>query len=151
MTTPATAPARFQSEVGPDERVTAFAWARVPRRRTAYFTEFTTAVIIDAVDIVRGWFAIRRVRGRSVEFGFPLNRRMAMAVTDQRLIIWKASPRAVRAPLHLGDVPRTRIAGARLPYVGGGWKVVELRLTDGRGVRFLADHPHAAGLVAALS
>jgi len=144
-------PDRLRADLRPHERVAAFAWAWLPRQHTEYFTLAPIGTLISVFDLVRGWFAIRRVRERSVAVGFPLDRRMAMAVTDERLIIWKATPRMFRAPLHLGDVPRSQIRNARNPYVGGGWQVVELRLVDGRGVRFLVDRHNAEEFVRALS
>jgi hypothetical protein len=144
-------PNRLRADLRPDEHVVTFAWARIPRPRTGYQTDASTAAIINAVDLVRGWRATRSLRRRSAAINFPLDRHMAMAVTEDRLVIWRASRRAIRAPVHLGDVPLGRIRSARLPYVGGGWKVVEVRLVDGRGIRFLADQHHAERLAQALS
>jgi hypothetical protein len=39
---------------------------------------------------------------------------------------------------------------ARFPYVGGGWRIVDVRLVDGRGVRFLVDGRTAEEFVAVL-
>jgi hypothetical protein len=144
-------PARLRAILRSDEQVIAFAWAQVPRRRTGYLTDATTAAIVDAVDLVRGFFAARRLRERSVAFGFPLDRHMAMIVTNDRLVVWSTSRWTLRAPVHLSDLPRSRILSARLPYVGGGWRVVEVSLVGGRGVRFLADGRNAESLVKALS
>ncbi len=144
-------PARLRADLRPDERVLAFAWGWMPTKRTGYLTDASTAAIISTVDLVRGWKASRIARERSAAIGFPLDRHMAMAVTEDRLVIWRASRRVIRAPRLLGDVPLSRIRSARLPYIGGGWKVVEVRLVDGRGIRFLADRHHAEGLAQALS
>ena len=146
----ATVPARLRRDLRPDEPVGAFVWARLPRKRTGYFTDASIAAVIKLVDLVRGWFAVRDVRERSVVFGFPLDRRMAMAVTDDRLVVWSASPRRLRSAVHRGDIPRNEIKTARLPYVGGVWRVVEIHLVDGRGVRFLVDRYGAEAFVHAL-
>jgi len=144
-------PTRLRPDLRPGEGVLAFAWARMPTPRTGYLTDASTAAIIDAVDLVRGWKARRALRERSAAISFPLDRHMAMAVTADRLVIWHASRRAIRAPRLLGEVPRSRIRSARLPYVGGGWKVVEVRTVDGWGVRFLADQHRAERFAEALS
>jgi hypothetical protein len=128
-------PDKFRTDLRSDERIIAFAWALLPRKHTRYVTFAPIGTIVDAVDLIRSRFDLRAIRDRSVAFGFPLDRRMALAVTDDRLIIWSASPRRIRTPVHRGDVARGQIRTARLPYIGGGWRVVEIGLVDGRGVR----------------
>ena len=73
-----------------------------------------------------------------------------MLVTDRRLVTYRAPLRKLGAPRSLGAVPLSEVAGARLPYVGGGWRVVELHLRSGLRVRFLADRDHAEAFVSSL-
>jgi hypothetical protein len=144
-------PARFASDVAPSEAAIAFAWARTPRPRTPRATFVSIHVAVEVVDWFRGKVALRKLRTRSAAGGFPLDRKMAMVVTTDRLLIWRAARHGVRPPVLLGEVPRARITSASFPYVGGGWKVVRVQLQDGVRVQFFVDPASADEFVVALN
>jgi len=143
-------PARIQSEMPTKEAALAFVWARVPRPRTGYLTLLGIGPFIQLVDLIRGRRQRKVVREGSREINFPLDRNMAMAVTSQRVLIWRASRHARTRPVLLGEVTRDRIAAAKLPFVNDGWQWVEVRLVGGGGVRFLVDGKGAEDFVRAL-
>ena len=124
--------------------------ARVPvgGRYAMGVTFFSVGMILRIVDLVSCRRRIQRLRRQSQELGFPLDQRMLLAVTDRRLLM--AKDVRGRPPLILGKVPRTDIVNARLPYAGGGWKLLELRLSGDRGVRLFIDRADAQDFVAAL-
>jgi hypothetical protein len=128
----------------------AFTWALVPRSQSPGLSFLGIRVVVEAVDLVRSRLALRTIRVRSANLGFPLDRKMAILATSQRLLIWRASRQGLRAPKLLGEVARDHIASARLPFIGGGWRVVEVNLVDGSGVRFLADRRFAEQFVGVL-
>jgi hypothetical protein len=107
-------------------------------------------VFVEVADLVRSRVALGKLRARSLVAGFPLDRKMAMLITTHRLVIWRASRRDFRAPRLLGEVARCQIKSARFPFVGGGWRIVDVHLIDGHGVRFLVDGRAAEEFVAAL-
>jgi hypothetical protein len=133
-------PPKLRADLAAGEQVISFAWARLPRKHTGYHTFAPIGMVIDVVDLLRSRAALRRARERFGVVGFPLDRRMAMAVTADQLVIWR---RGLRSSSLLGCVPRRRIASARLPYIGGSWRIVEVRLAEGLGVRFMVDRDHA--------
>jgi hypothetical protein len=61
--------------------------------------------------------------------GLPLARRMLLAVTDDRVLVWSAS-KAWRLQAFLGEVARSQIRQATAPTVGQGWRSVRLELVD---------------------
>jgi len=143
-------PARFLSVVRAEEKAVAFTWALAPGRRTNTNTFVAIWPFIYAFDLLRSRRDRPKLREVTAAAGFPLDRKMAMLATTQRLVIWSAAQRGVKKPALLGEVARDWIFSARLPYVGGGWRVVEIRLIDGRAIRFYADRHHADKFAAAL-
>jgi hypothetical protein len=136
-------PARFRFAIGADEVPIAFTWARIPRSQSPGLSFLGIRVVVEVVDLVRSQLALKTIRERSDNLGFPLDRKMAMLATSRHLLIWRASRHGLRAPKLLGAVARDHITSARLPFIGGGWRVVEVNLVDGSGVRFLADGRYA--------
>jgi len=143
-------PARFSSDIATSETAIAVAWARTPRPNTPGTTFYSIHAAIEVVDFFRGRVALRKLRADSAAAGFPLDRKMAMVVTTDRLLIWRAARHSPRLPVLLGDVPRARITSATFPYVGGGWKVVRVELEDGVRVQFFVDPVSAVAFVDAL-
>jgi len=129
----------------------AFTWALVPRSHSPGLSFLGIRIVVEAVDLVRSRLALRTIRDRSANLGFPLDRKMAMLATSRRLLIWRASRHALRAPKLLGEIARDHISSARLPFIGGGWRVVEVNLVDGSGVRFLAHGRYAEQFAGVLS
>ena len=115
-----------------------------------FVRELSIHAAIEVVDFFRGRVALRKLRADSAAAGFPLDRKMAMVVTTDRLLIWRAARHSPRLPVLLGDVPRARITSATFPYVGGGWKVVRVELEDGVRVQFFVDPVSAVAFVDAL-
>jgi hypothetical protein len=78
--------------------------------------------------------ARRRARQSTSErSGIPVSRRMVVAVTGDRLLIWSAG-RRWEPDTYLGDISRQRIAGAQAPTVGQGWRSVRIDLVDSDSV-----------------
>jgi hypothetical protein len=142
---------RFLTELSASERPESFAWAAIPRQRTPGMTEASIRFLIEVVDLIRSPFARRKLRERSAGVGFPLDHKMAMVVTNERVIIWRSSRRSLRSPVLVGSVPRSRIRSASFPFVGGHWKLVEVSLTTGARVRFRVDNQNAAAFVTSLT
>ena len=115
-------PPPFLTDIREDEVALTFAWARVPRPRTGYLTILGVGVLIQAVDLVRGRRQRNSVRKGSAEINFALDRNMAMVVTSERLLIWRASRPAIKAPVLIGEVARHRIASVNRPFVNDGCK-----------------------------
>lgn len=73
------------------------------------------------------------VRRESQTHGFPLRRRMIIALTNRRVVVWPLSRRPKGEPI--GEVERSMISRAVRPTVGGSWRTVVLTLTSGHEVR----------------
>jgi hypothetical protein len=142
-------PRHFARDLEADEIVMAFARARLPRVRTARATFMSIHFVVEVIDSFRNRRKMREVRARGHEVDFPLDQRIAMAVTNRRLLIWRAV--RVGAPTLIGSVPRERITSAVVPYVGGGWRTVEIGTVEGLAVRFLVANSQHEGFVAALT
>ena len=135
-----------------EETVLVFTWARVQRFGTRYMTFVPIALVIEAVDRVRNRVAMQKLRERSAGLGLPLDRNMAMCVTNKRLLVWRASGRPRRIGSFMGEVPKSRITSARAPYSGGGaWRTVLLRTTDPVRIRFQVDGGSAERFVSVLN
>jgi hypothetical protein len=133
------------------EPALAFVWARIQKFGTPYNTFVPFVVVFEGVDFVRNRLHMAKVRGATLNLGFPLDRNMAMVVTPQRLLIWKAHRHPRRVGEFLGDVPQARIAAARQPFSNGGpWKTVHVWLTDTRKLQFQVDAETSERFVAAL-
>jgi hypothetical protein len=127
-------PPEFTVKLSDSESAVAFTRARVSRGATGGHTFLLVWVFIWIADAVRNRRQIRDVRERSAALGFPLDRNMAMVATTDRLLVWRTGR---GGPTQLGQVARSEIASARLPYIGGGpWRTVELRMVNGVGIRF---------------
>lgn len=149
MGTASDIPKQFAAALGEGEQALAFARARLPRVGTRRTTFIAVHLVVEAVDAVRNRRALRRARAIGTMTGFPLDRRMALVITAERLVIFRA-PR-VGAVEKLGEVPRSRIVSASMPYLGGGWRTVMIRTSDGLIVRLQVDRERADTFVNALS
>jgi hypothetical protein len=119
------------------EPALAFAWARVPKFGTQYLTFYPIGVAIDAVDLVKNRRHMARLPKATAGAQFPLDRTMAMIVTPNRLLIWKAHRHPRRIGEFLGEVSRTRIAKATVPFSNSGpWKTVRISLTNAARLQF---------------
>jgi hypothetical protein len=131
MTPPSGPPQAALSVLGPGESALIFTWARLQKFGTRYGTFYPVGVVIQGVDMVRNHRHLAKVKAASLRFGFPLDRTMAMLVTTDRLVIWKATRHPRRIGDLLGDVPRARIVSATVPARNfGPWTTV--RLSVGR-------------------
>ncbi len=92
-----------------------------------------------------------KLRQATVDHGFPLDRNMAMLVTPNRLLIWKAGRYPHRIGELLGEVSTARIAAVKLPFANSGpWKTVRLWLTDTTAFQFQVDAKASESFVSAL-
>ena len=107
--------------------------------------------LLNLVRLLQRPVRAKRIRARSQAIGFPLDQRMAILLTDQKIMVWRVRRLQRLRPTLLGTVPRDAIASAHLPYIGGSWRTVELRLADGTGVRFLVEPTKAQEFADALS
>jgi hypothetical protein len=97
-------------------------------------------MVVRAVDLVRNRRHMSKVREVARGLGFPLDRTMMMVVTPNRLLIWRAHRHPRRVGAFLGEVPRARVAAAKLPFSNSGpWKTVRLWLTDTTWFQFQVD------------
>jgi hypothetical protein len=103
-------------------------------------------LIIAAEQLIRR----RRDRAASKASIFPLNSRMIIAVTDQRLLIWAARLRW-RPGDFLGYVSRDRILQVTAPGIGTGWRTLHIHLANEPTVSIRVPSAIADQLPAALS
>jgi hypothetical protein len=149
MTPAAPIPPELTGGLAETEDALAYAKALLPRGATGGHTFIAVWFFVWIVDAIRNRRHLRNIRERSSALGFPLDRHMVMLVTSDRLLVWKTGR---RSPEVLGQVPRSEIIAAKLPYVGGSaWRTVELRLNSGYGIRFKIDGASAEGFVSALT
>lgn len=149
--TPRELPAEVLRALGPAEEPRVFTWAQPPLDKLQG-SSFGSAIPA-MINVQR---ALQRDRGRRVQqdwghAGFPMDRFMAMLVTDQRLLVWRASklPRRVRD--QLTERPLDQVTAATMPYLTGGpWRGVVLETRDGGGVRFLVQQELAEAFVESL-
>jgi hypothetical protein len=137
--------------LGDGEPALVFTWARVPKFGTRFGTFYPIGVAIRAVDVVRNRRHMAKLRKATVGVEFPLERNMAMVVTPNRLLIWKAHRHPRRIDEFLGEVWQARIAQATLPFTNSGpWKTVRIRLTDATQLQFQVHSRTSEQFVAAL-
>jgi hypothetical protein len=92
-----------------------------------------------------------RLRKATVGVDFPLERNMAMVVTPDRLLIWKAHRHPRRVGAFLGEVAQARIAVAKQPFSNSGpWKTIRVWLTDTRRFQFQIEAKTSENFVSAL-
>lgn len=127
----------------------AVASARLPRFGTRRATFIGVHLIVEAVDAVRNRRALQSTRERTKAIDFPLDRKMTMIVTRDRLAIFRV--RRGTEPAWLGDVQRSRIESATLPYVSSGWRTVVLDTADHLRIRFQVAGPDALRFVETLT
>lgn len=119
-------PVVFADELRPSERPIVMVRARLPRAATGFLTFASIGALIRIVDIVRDRRHVARIRRTSAQVGFPLDRRMTILVSDERVLVWRA--RTGRGPQLLGHVDLSDVLSAHLPFVGGSpWRFVEIR------------------------
>jgi hypothetical protein len=140
------------SQLREGEEVLSWAWLRIQRFRTGGSTFFSIRLVVEVFDLFRNVLRMKKTKERSVEVGFPLERQMAMCVTHERILIWKASDHPRRVQKYLGEVPRSRVASAQLPFTSHGpWRTVFLKTTDGIRVRLRIDAQSADSFVAVIN
>jgi len=136
----------------PEEEVLAFTWARVPGSRTSGTTFASILALIVTFDFLRNRIAMRHLRKRSQQYGLPLERRMAMCATNQRLLVWGAARSRRRVGPLLFALPRSRIISASLPFVGGArWRTIQLQTAEGALIRLQVRTSAAESLISALA
>jgi hypothetical protein len=129
----------------------AFAWARVQKFGTLYSTFYPFGLVVEGVDLVRNRVHMTKLREVTLDLGLPLDRNMAMVVTPNRLLIWKAHRRPRRVGEFLGEVSQARIAAAKMPFSNSGpWRTVRLWLTDTTPFQFQIDAKTSEAFVSAL-
>jgi hypothetical protein len=127
--------AEHTAGLGPDEEPVLLVRARVPRYGTGLVTFPPVGLLVRAFDAVSNRRHLQHLRREGAAIGLPLDRRMTMLVTSQRLLVWRE--RGSRGPEPLGALDLDDVLTARLPFVGGGaWRFVELHLRSGYLVRF---------------
>jgi hypothetical protein len=146
-----TIPPEVGGVLGDGEEVRVFTWAQIPlsRLRGTSFASIVALLLIG--DQILQKRRRRRLAQGSRDVGFPMDRFMAVLVTDRRLVVWRATklPRRVRE--QLSERRLDEIESASLPFVGGGkWRSVVLTTRDGIGVRFAVEREQAGRLVASL-
>jgi hypothetical protein len=145
-------PEAISSAINHDEEALAWGWIRVQRARTGRSTFILVHLLVELFDLIRNIFRMRKVRERSAAAEFPLERNMAMCITSQRILIWKASVHPRRVQSYLGEVPRARIASAELPFSSGApWQTLVLKTTDGLRIRLRIDAQSAPSFVKLLN
>jgi hypothetical protein len=133
------------------ESALAFAWARMPKFGTRYSTFYPFGLVVEGVDLVRNQLHMAKVREVTLNLGFPLDRNMAMVVTPDRLLIWKAHRHPRRVGAFLGEVAQARIAVAKQPFSNSGpWKTIRVWLTDTRRFQFQIEAKTSENFVSAL-
>jgi hypothetical protein len=110
----------------------------------------TVAFLRPVVWALRRRASVKAARRAHRSSSFPVARRMVVALTDQRLLVWTCG-RSWKPRKLLGDVARQRISGAEAPTVGQGWRSVHLHLTDAPPVTIKVPARYADPLAARLS
>lgn len=148
---PGDLPAEALRVLGPSEEARVFTWAQAPVGR---LQGGAVGPVISAMTKAQRVLQGGRQRRPQQDFGavdFPLDRSMAMLVTNERLVVF----RATRLPRRIGDQLTERrldeVQAAALPNLAGGrWRGVVLEVRGGAGVRFDVDAGLADTFVAAL-
>jgi len=125
-------PPQVAAIVGDNEVLLSQGWAHWQRSTAARTTASVLVQLLIALfDVFHNRSKMNRLQGSSAASGIPLERNMAIALTDQRLLLWKATPRPRRIGAFLGAVPRGRLASVHLPFTPSGpWRTLEIRTTD---------------------
>jgi hypothetical protein len=128
-------------------------WARVQKSTVARTTTFLPIQMLIAIfDVFHNRSRMNRLRERSAAFGIPLERNMAISLTDRRLLLWKATARPRRIGAFLGAVPRSRLASVRLPFSPSGpWRTLDICTTDNLRFRLKVSAAAAEAIVAEVS
>jgi hypothetical protein len=129
-------PPHLTTVLGDNEVTLSQGWAHVQRSTIARTTTFVAVQMLIALfDVFHNRSRMNRLREDSTAAGIPLERTMAITLTDRRLLFWRATSRPRRIGAFLGAVPRTRLASAHFPFSPSGpWRTLEIRTTD--NVRF---------------
>jgi hypothetical protein len=125
-------PPHLTAVLGDNEVTLSQGWARVQRSTGARTTAFIPVQMLIAIfDVFHNRSRMNRLRERSAAAGIPLERNMAISLTGQRLLLWRATSRPRRIGAFLGAVPRTRLASAHFPFSPSGpRRTLEIRTTD---------------------
>jgi hypothetical protein len=117
--------------LGPDEPLESMFTALVPPPdRGGLMASAAVWPIVWAVWLAT-WQATVRKSSRAAQV--PLARRMVVALTPQRLVIWRAS-RRWRLGAVTGDLPRDRIADTTVYGSGSRSRTLTLQLTTGASI-----------------
>src|SRR5665213_2742287 len=128
-----------------NEVVLSQGWACVQRSTVARTTTFLPIQMLIAIfDTFHNRSRMNRLRESCAASGIPLERNMAISLTDQRLLLWKAKSRPRRIGALLGAVPRSRLASVQFPFAPSGpWRTLEIRTTDNLRFRLKVSAPTA--------
>jgi hypothetical protein len=108
-------------------------------------------VFVRLFDEIRNLVILKRLRQQSRDLSFPLDRRMIVCVTGQRILLWRSRFRT-RSLHYLGDVPRVRVRSVRDPYVSDGkWKLMTLETREGHSIQLYIDSGSSDALLRLLS
>lgn len=144
-------PTIVTSRLLPGERPEVFSWAQVRLGGLRGSTFASIGALLMIGDRLARRRRRQKLRRGSAEVGFPLDRHMAMLVTSQRLLIWRASRLPRRVHELIGERDLDQITAAALPYSGGGaWRSAVVETQEGVRVRFLVESAIADDFVAAL-
>jgi hypothetical protein len=109
------------------ESVLAFVWVRLPQLSTGGTTFLIIRLIVEVVDFFGNLLWMRQLRTRAGEHGVPFEGRMAFCVTDERILIWRASSDGRRLRHFLGELrePDSPRPPSSIPHASfGPWRTV---------------------------
>jgi hypothetical protein len=85
-------PPHLTAVLGDNEVTLSEGWAHVQRSTIARTTAFVPVqMLIALVNVFHNRSRMNRLRERSTAAGIPLERTMAISLTDQRLLLWRAT------------------------------------------------------------
>jgi hypothetical protein len=144
-------PAQVRAALTHDESVLSMGWARVQRARTGRGTFLAIHVVVGVFDFLRNRSMMQKLNARSAAAGIPLELNMALRLTNERLLIFRARAHPRRVGTYLGEMARERIQSVHFPFTPSGpWPAVEVRTTDKIRFRLKVSAEAAEVLVAQL-
>jgi len=108
------------------------------------------ALLIPVILAADRWHWRRTAQRLARQSRFPLTPRMAMALTERRLLIWATGRRWSVGPF-IGFVTLDRVVQADVLTVGSGWRTVRVDLANEPAVRLKVPGDLAEDLAAFLS
>jgi|SRR5579872_1753809 len=134
------------------EEVMVVAQARLPVPKTQIVTFVSIGILIRLVDFALLRWRTARMLARGAELRFPVAPWMDLVVTDRRLIVLGRRRRTKALGTFVGDIPRSHITRASMPYVGyGRWKIVRIEQASGVIVQLPVERDGATEVVSALT